>query len=379
MSYKVDFENDEIMKATRRNQFRLNKHLQDIYEAGEFDRDPRALTNVGEALAAVETAPGYRAVVDSMSPELYASTQVSTLFSAMTFGDALMSCARRSGAMRFIAEGSCVWFQPAGYRRFMQDDDGAALGFDETVWSISGGRQHRIAEDQHLGWGLSYERRSLSMNSPAKADGGYFQAGLVYKRRFDATLLSALLSGGFGDFDADRLLFTDERASGSQDVWNVSGRLRATRSFGFGDWSLKPRLDLAVDHVGSGEVHESGSRALGLNIASEGNTFVSLAGAVEFVGEIALGGDLLLRPSATIGVTRFVGGDVPAVTARFAQSPGEVNSFRVNGDFDRTYLDAEIGFSLIDGDGLNVELAGVGALSENTRSYGGRLRVEIPF
>ena len=375
IGYDIDFDNEGIRSATNRSQDTLVAHLDDLFRAGKLGS---VTPDETLQLLAIETDTEYASAANSLSGEIYADGQLSTLYSALRFGDSLMSCAVRDGELRFVREGQCGWFRTGG-GWFNQDANARGTGFDQTSWQFAGGAQYEIAEDTHIGFAASYELKSLEMDGLAGSNGDQVQLGVVAKRRFGAAMLAASVSGGAGWFDATRLPFTGETIQGDQTVWNVSSQLRGSYTFEGESWFVKPRLDAGVDYLAAGSVHELGSRAFDLTVEHEGNAYFSLQPALEFGGEIRVTETMLARPKASIGVTQFLGGNAPSARSRFEISPTGSYGFRAKGQLDKTYLDLAAGVEILASDGVSLSAAGFGSVSRNTESFGGQLRVEINF
>ncbi len=70
--------------------------------------------------------------------------------------------------------------------------------FDQRAAQFAGGAQLQVAEDWHVGGGFSVEDQHLTVDDIAASDGTFYQGGLVTKRSFGNTIVSASLSGGYG-------------------------------------------------------------------------------------------------------------------------------------------------------------------------------------
>ncbi len=372
VSYDIDFASPQILAVTTHNEGEVARHIQSVFADG-------ALEPVFEDLVEIQDLGSYKEVLGSLDGQIYADTQLTTLYSSQYFKDSMLSCGERSGDARFITEAQCSWMRVDG-RHLNRDQTSASRGFDETAFQFAGGGQFAVAEDWFLGGALSIEYRSLDEDGGyADADGRQFQGGLVAKRQFGDTLVSGAFSGGFASFDTSRSVFSGATAEGDQNIWLLSGQLRAEHAFEFTDWYVKPRGDLGVDYVSSGGLTESGAGSLDLKVRDSDDVYVYLQPAVEVGMEHVFDSGTVARPWLSVGVTQFLTSKSPTTTASFIGDPTSSGSFTTQSELDRTYLDLEAGLTVLTVHNVNVSAVGVGRLSSNTQSYGGGLKASLLF
>ena len=228
----------------------------------------------------------------------------------------MLSCGKRSALYRFVEQGECGWMRLQA-RHLEVDETKDNQGFDEDAVQLAGGVQYRLDEHWVLGGALAYEVRNLDGKTYLDSDGDQFQGGLVAKRQFGPTMLSASLAGGFTNYDVERLVITDEVAKGEQDISFVSTQFSASYTFERGDRYVKPRIDFSVDYISMDGFNEKGAGDLGLKVSSQDDFYYSVQPAVEFGGEVKLDNGVLLRPDLVIGVTRYLGNKSPQVSPVF--------------------------------------------------------------
>ncbi len=374
LGYDIDFTNDDILAATNDSQDSLARHLEELWDGGIL---ADAAVDETLLLLAIESASEFAEAANSLSGEVYANTQLSTLYSAQDFSESLMSCADRDGTDRFIDEGQCMWLTGSG-AWFDQDDNGTSTGFTQDSFLIQGGAQFDVASDTVLGFALAYQDTSIDMDH-AGADGQQYWLGLSAKQQFGPSLLAASLAASSGDFDVHRNLATGGIASGTQDVWSVSGRVRGEYTFVQNDWYAKPRLDVTVDRVSSESFTESGAGAFNLDVAGQTETYFAIQPAVEFGGDIALDGGTVVRPTLTLGLTHFLGDTAPEANAVLTMAPDDFATFTSKARFDQTYFDLAAGLQVFSGDRYSVRADAFTSLSDNSQTYGGAFRFEITF
>ncbi|WP_108261073.1 autotransporter outer membrane beta-barrel domain-containing protein [Mangrovicoccus ximenensis] len=372
LDYQLDFASAGARAAARPGHAPVTRHLQTMYEAGSLSREE------GNALANIADPDAYREAIASLSGEIYADTQNSALQSSLRFGDAMMSCAERSDAYRFIAEGQCSWMLVGG-SRFSQEGSGSSMGFDETTFSLAGGLQADAGNDWHFGAAFSYENRNMSKDGMMSSDGDMFQLGGVAKREFGPALVAASLAVGYGRFDIERETFLGDTARGDQDLWTLSGQIRGEYLLERGNLFAKPRLDLGVDVIRTGKVRETGADGFNHEIDGATETYVNLQPAVEFGAEWQGTDGTLFRPTLMLGVTQFLGDGAPEVDSLFEDSPSGAPRITASSQFDKLYGDVALGLQVLSAKGLSVDAGAFGSFSENTERYGASLKVSIPF
>lgn len=373
LGYDIDFANAGVLAVTNDNQDAIARHLHGVYRSQALDQ------GIAGDLIAIEDQASYARVMNSLGAELAVNNQTVALLSTIAFNDALLSCAERTGDYRFFDQGQCGWLRLRG-QRFTQRETHDNLGFDANSWQLAGGGQIDVGNDWHLGTALSYEGRSLNADdSNANSDGGQFQAGVSAKRRWGATELSGSLAMGYGDFDNDRVLWPGAAVSGSQKLWLFSGQVRIAHLLQWGRWAFKPRLDLGVDYLTMDAFNESGTTDLRLRIDGQSDTYVNLQPAIDIATEIVTADGLLIRPKLTLGITQFLGDTSPTVSGRLADAPAQVPSFTASTGLDETRFDVAAAVDIFTRADLMIRAEVFGSFSDNSKSYGGGLKIGMEF
>ncbi|WP_462328835.1 hypothetical protein [Thiohalocapsa halophila] len=373
VQYDIDFANAGILAETNDNQDRVARHIHAIYRARALDEA------LARALIAVEDTPSYAHLVNTLGAEVAVDNQLTSLLSALRFNDALLGCAERSGDVRVLEQGRCGWLRLSG-QHFTRDESSDNLGFDEAAWQLAGGGQLDLGNGWSVGGALSYELRDLdARDSNASSDGGQFQIGVSATRGFGGTQLSGSVSVGYGQFDIERSPFPGTSLDSTQELWLLSGQLRAAHRVEQGGWSFEPRLDLGVDHLSMDAFDESGHSDFRLGVGSDGGIYVHLQPALDIAGEIDTAEGMLIRPTLSLAITQFLGGARPSVTARFAGAPAGIAPFTAGTDLDKTRLDLAAGLEVLARRNLTLAAEVFGSLSDNSESYGGGLKVQWVF
>ncbi len=230
------------------------------------------------------------------------------------------------------------------------------------------------------GRALSYESRKLDLdNDLGDSDGWQLQGGVVAKKRIAATMLSGSLSLGYADFDTHRNIFGGMQAKGDQNLWLAEAQVRAAHTFERGNWYIKPFTDLGFAYLSMDNLNESRAGGESLEVDDQSDTYVYIQPAVELGGEHAFANGTLLRPKLTVGLTRFLTNTDPSVEAAFRSTPSGIGTFKSESELDRTYVDVAVGVDILTTKDWVVSANAVGQFSNNTKTYGGFLKLAILF
>lgn len=370
LSYDVDFLNRNVRGGLSGNQTALAAHLVDLHRSAKIDPDLLFLTRA-------EDAAGYGAALDAMSPAAYGVDGSAAIMSSVQFGDSLMSCNERSGDYRFVSEDSCLRLDIEG-GSYSQSSTSQTPGYDVDWGGLSIGGQRELNAQWTVGGALAYGSVNGSSDSNAwTSDGDRYQLGAVIKYQSGPALFAASLGAGFGDADVQRNIAPGLVARGTQDTRYVGAQLRAAYLIERGDWYVKPRIDLNATYVDTGDVTETGAGAANLMVQGGSDIYWALRPSVEFGGEVPAANGSLVRPRVVLGLTQYLNDPSQNVTAHLRDAGG--TSFTVQNEMDRTVLDLEAGVDILSKKGLAVSLGSFGQISENSKSYGGTVRLVWRF
>jgi uncharacterized protein YhjY with autotransporter beta-barrel domain len=375
VGYSVDF----APSGLNQNEALIGNYIDSVQLAGGSE----SLAPVIATLVGLRDAGSLGAAYDRLSPEPYLGTATGTLFSNIAFSDSLHSCGVPDGPNRFVREGECDWFRLRGGEAD-QEQTAENMGFARRSVNLSTGAQRAFGDGSwHGGFGWSYEYSTLDVEQNATTSGDQVQVGAIVKKEYGATSLAADLSAGYGGYDTNRyvnLPGPGVTATSSQDVGFVSGHLRLARAYEQGvSWYLKPLIDLGVTQAWFPGFQETGAGAANLNVARRDETYVELTPALEIGGETSLENGLLLRPYAKLGITQFLSGTSPEITASFQGAPVGVAPFTVEGEMDKTYADVHVGLTLLNNKGQILQVGYLGTFSDHLKSNSGAVKLSIPF
>lgn len=374
LDYTLDFSSELALESPSHNQAEIANHLHAGFQSGAEQEFRAVLTQ----LANLPDSARYAAALDTLSPQIYADSMTTTVYSIDRFQDTMVNCAAQGGLYRFVREEQCGWVSVLG-QYVTRDSTDDSLGFNEQASGLAGGLQFSLGNDWSLGAGLSYESRTLKIEDLAQSEGDQFQGGLVLKRRVENSLFAAGITVGKGNYDVERAIFIGSTATGRQDISFVAGMLSGAHTVEWGNWYLKPSVALSFGYLRTSKVQESGAGAADLIVQGDGENYVNIRPALEIGGEYALKKGYVLRPRLALGVTQFLTDPKSTLSASFDGTPGGSADFLAESDPDRTYFNILAGVDLLNSNGMVFSVGVFGQYSDTTKRYGGTAELQIRF
>ena len=379
LTYGVDFSPAEA--GLNANQAEIGRGLDNAALGGGSER-------LSPLLAAAADQPDGRGLANAynhLSPESYLKTGTGTLFSSIRFSDAMHSCAVNQGPERFIREGECGWLRFTD-GLLKQEVTDSSMGYDRKAAGLSGAVQRAVGDGTwHLGGGFAYEQSTLDVEELAHTTGDQIQLGAIVKKGFGATVLSADINLGYGTYDTSRFVNLPTpgvTAQSKQDVTFLAGHLRLAHAIEQRfNLYLKPMIDLGLMRARFPGFEESGAGAANLSVQGHSESYANLTPAVEIGGEMKTALGTLWRPYAKLGVTHFLSGTTPEITASFQGAPGGTQppTFTVQNGIDRNYGNVEIGLTVLATKGIVVQAGYGGSFSTHTKFNSGMIKLSMPY
>ncbi|MBS0396423.1 MAG: autotransporter domain-containing protein, partial [Proteobacteria bacterium] len=360
-----------------RNETAIGRYFNSVQVAGSAPA-------LGPMIAGLVALPGVRqlgAAYDQLSPEPYASSEVVAVLSRQRFADQTFGCPDRGRAEADAREADCAWLN-LDANRFDSDASVENFAYAEHAETVTAGIQKVIAQAWRLGAALAYQDGTLDVRERAMTEGHSVMAGLSLSRSFGRTTVGASLTGSAGSYDTTRYIdfpTPGARAHGARNDRVTGAGLRVAHDFERGGWYVRPTLDGGFTHVRFDAVSESGAGAADLEVAERSASYGHVRPAIEIGGEASAKGGTAVRPHVVVGVTRYLGGTEPELTARLAAAPAQAGTFVVREAFDQTYFDATAGIDVVRPSGAALRLDLLGQFSSHTRDYGAMLKVLWPF
>jgi hypothetical protein len=382
LAYQVDF----AASGLNANQTAFGAHINAIQSLSATQPAPTpeiaaARLQLASALFGLPDTAALQQVYDQLAPTAYVANESTTLFSSLTFTDALQSCRMRDGEYRFVREGECSWFS-AGRAKTDRERTSTNVGFREDNLFLAGGAQWAVSENWRVGLGVSYERSKLDDDTNAHTDGTSGQGGGVVKGRFGNSTISASVTGGRGRYKTERVVSfpgVSESVTGTQWLNYLSAHVRIGHVFENSTSYIRPLLDVGATRLDQQAFQESGSTVVGLSLDGHKQTYLSIEPAIEMGTELQADDGMLIRPYARIGLTQFSNGSGSSVAATLLQAPTGVSPFIANDNFNERLYSAAVGVYLIAKSGVNVRFIGSWSGSSDIQIYGGSLKAAFPF
>jgi hypothetical protein len=374
LEYHIDF---SAVDGLNQNQRSVGSHVNAIQHAGSTP----GFAPVADLLYAIPTVAPLAAAYDRLSPEPYGALASSAMFSALQFGDAMLSCRRADGPSRFVREGDCGWIA-AGASRLRHTGSDEALGFRRDGSGLSAGLQREIAPNWHLGLAFGLEHDKVDVSDIATASGDRVQVGGMLKMRRGDTTLSAALTGGVGSYESLRQAIGAGGTAGASarpKLEFVSTQLRAAHTLTRGTSYLRPSIDLGFTQVTREGFDEVGAGASNLSVQRARDEATTLRAAVEWGGEWARDDGSVLRPLVRIGALRLLSGASPETRATLEGAPAGIDAFAVQGHLDRTIGELSVAMDMFRSGGSVLRIGYGGQFSNHLKSHMATIKYSLPF
>ena len=309
--------------------------------------------------------------------EIVPDWAVAAALSALNFSDTLIGCPRDSGSYAAIGEGQCLWMDSGGG---YLDGDAANgnPGWDQTSWWIGGGGQVALSDVIRLGASVRYEDSSLDSGDKASTSGSLWNAGAALTYTSGPVLLAAAASAGWSTLDTHRETSAGGKVTADHDLGYAHAKLRAGYLLEYGQWYLKPLIDLDATWMSYGDFSEKGGGAGAVKADSEEDTLLSASPRLEIGGDIALENGVLLRPFLRAGATVFDDTGF-GLGWRYVAGPADAPAYEARAELDQVMADVSAGFDVFGGNGLSTRLYYDGSFGETIHSHAGGFTARMEF
>ncbi|QVQ26080.1 autotransporter outer membrane beta-barrel domain-containing protein [Achromobacter deleyi] len=363
----------------KENQSQVANHLQRTWDAG--GNSALAPLYAQLDLASRQGAGAYRDSVANLSPGVTLAPAVQSAANMGQFTSSMMSCPTFTGADAMTGEQNCFWGQVSG-RSTRQEGSRGTSGFDYDTVTYQFGGQREVSPGWFLGGSMAYENsrvRAGDGSVSGNGDSGY--AGVVLKRQEGQWVFSAALGGGYGDYGMDRnidIAGYQETVSSRPDVYGFNARLRAARTFAYGNMYVKPYMDLDVSYSRMPGYKESGSNPLALSVDGSDQFILGVSPMIEFGGRAELKNGAMLRPFLYAGAS-FLSQNEWTSSARLRGAPAGTGSFDTSLPIDDVIGNVGAGLAVMKAGGVDFRLQYEGQFSQHVRSNSASLKVMVPF
>jgi hypothetical protein len=369
--------------ALGQNEADLAGYFQSLYNAGngvtpgsigqdEF-ADMLSLANSHDPNA---YAKELESLVDAGRGELAADA----VAKAGNFQSNMRSCPTYVGTTATLREEDCIWSRAIG-GVFNQGNTADAPGFREATGTFQIGGQQQFAQDWFVGLSAAYElgeARSYDGNSKSSSQGS--EVGGVVKRQWGEWLFSTGLSYGF-EREKEQRLVTDGSAvlvgKNFTDSHEFELSQRSSYTFDFGQWYLKPMVDLSALYIYQPGSTETGAGDLSLKFNSSHDWALGITPAAEIGTRIDVAGGAV-RPFVSLG-TAVTSRTQWSTESSFVGAPAGTGTETEVSNTPRFQGVGSLGIDFVQPGGLNLRAEYNTRFSENTTYHAGVLRVGYQF
>ena len=358
------------------NREELGEYFQMLFEdtVGSLSPDQEAFYL---ALLNIGTMADYGNGLDQLSPESANAPIIGTLYGAESFASNLFSCKPIDGAYKFISETTCVWTAVSGT---WTDLDGGAgdLDLSDDSVSVSAGGQYAIDANWTVGFGLGYEHGESDANPSAEFDRDMFSAGVVAKAQFDALMLGAALTGGWGNIDSERHLTIPvvATAEADRDIRYAAITGRAAYLMQMNNFYVKPTIEGAATFLSADGYEESGAGVANLKVEDSDEFYGRGTLSVELGAEFGSPDRVVVRPFINGGVTFLTNSDIDVEAGFPGLGDGTVT---LTTHRDNIYANVGAGVDVLAVNGLTGRLEYNGRFSADEEQHRGTAKLSLRF
>ncbi len=354
----------------------VGDHIAAIQANGGFSQFSTVINSVFSAADLSDLASVY----DGISPDELTSNSTTAVNSSLALSDAVHSCRQQDGANRFNSEGECVWSRVSLLSTRLDSSNVGNNREESFRWSL--GLQKQISDDLYLGGSFSATLGEETSRGNLSTNTDTYHAGIVLKKVIGPAVLSGLVSGGVSQHQNVRsfnALGNQTNTAGETDTTFLSGQLRASYTFEPSkNFYVQPALAGTLTYTWRDAFTETGTSGFNLIIEDSKDRIFSIRPNIEFGTEFQLSKAWVARPFLRYDYIHNLSGS-GKITARLAGSPDGVDSFTVNGSGFEHINQITLGARAIDSRNLVVRIEAFREWTNHDRTWGGGLKVALPF
>ena len=244
-------------------------------------------------------------------------------------GDAVMALAA-SPYKKFNMGEQAVWFQGVGALSDGKSTS-ATLGYDTTTTGFVSGYEMALDQNHLLGVLASYFYSDIDLEGSAgNTKARNYNLGVYGQKLIDKTKLTAVVSGGYGDYDSERRINVGGVIStpeASYNAWSASATLGASHLFTHDTIKIEPFAQMSYTHVWTDGYQETGGGAFNMAVSDDKFSTVSAKAGVNLQNTYDVG-----ERSLTIDVKPYIGQqwEIEGASAN-TRLVGTNNSTTING------------------------------------------------
>jgi uncharacterized protein YhjY with autotransporter beta-barrel domain len=258
------------------------------------------------ALARVPDGAGLLATLASLGNESAQSVGTAHLARSQRFVEHMGSCPQ------FDTSGARLQEQPCGWARITGNNArlGSALpgaGYTNEDYTVQIGGQTRVADGWFVGGALSADdSRARAATGMTSVDGRGATVGAMLKYESGNWLFTGAVDAGIGSYESKREVLlgsTERKARASFNGRHVGVHGQVAYQHAFGDWSVKPYIDVHATHLRTDGYTENGAGALDLRVADASDTLYAVSPMLELGRRVDFTNGMKLHAYAGAGMT----------------------------------------------------------------------------
>ena len=271
-----------------RNQGAVGDYINDVLNGAGSAPLGRLFALIGNAT----TEPEVIDIIDRLTTEDYAATQVETYGGSLRFAEDLRTCSSHAGNVVLTRNG-CVWMN-LSFANSDRDGSFEYRSLEASARELQLGGQLDMQNGMTIGVAMEHTDISMSNGPRFQANGNRWQIGASIEKTINDWALFGGLSGGETDYRADRqigingtfgdgFVLVSGDAEAKQSVRNMNLRFGAEYRYKpvGRDWYLQPGLALDMTQLKSNSFNETGT-GLGAELKKSRQVIYTLTPSIEF-------------------------------------------------------------------------------------------------
>ncbi|WP_395646414.1 hypothetical protein [Terricaulis sp.] len=351
----------------------LADHFQALWEMGaNSGMDP-----LMDHLASLRDAGAYGDLLGQIYPYGAFSAGAQPVTFSQTLLNGMMSCPGAAGGAD-LREHACTWVRTS---QLIANQDATALtpAYQSRTRTLMGGAQAEFAPEWFGGFSLAIAAGDYDSDGYAHGASNSYALGAVLKRQ----LGDLLLSGGveYARIEGDTVRTTgfptlvDAASSSDSDI--LAARFRASYTARFGEFYLRPSLDLDSYQLHTGAFSEAGAGALNLHVRDSEQNITGVGGVLEAGFLYLQPGGTVVHPYLQAGVTQLSEDRLTAL-ANFEGDPVGAPAFRIDSPIPDQTFNVRLGFeALFARSAVRIEYEERNGDSYQDYSFAAKLRVRF--
>lgn len=356
-------------------EFEMASYLQQLWDSGNISGLGPSFTQLS-GLGMGE----YRQTLSSLGGSFVSIAGLARHRASLQFFDTMADCPLSADANGVQEDGNCLWGRVVGSVSRL-DQSVSAAGFDQRSVTMQVGGQRALGEGWFVGGSIGYENSHFDASGrPDTMRGDSVHAGVSVKRQFGRWELTGAIDAGYGWYDTKRhLMFgrMTQVAMASPEALTASIHGRVAYRQTFGNWYVRPYVDLHGTYTRIGGYRERNAGMLGLAVSAEDDFQFAASPVLEFGGEVKAG-QLSFRPFIGLGA-EFHTDNSWGADARFLGALDTPFSFTSETELPRAVAKINAGIEMQANEKIQLSLEYTGRAGDRFQSHKGAFKLRYLF